>query len=95
VITGQANTGLANNGNGIAGLTTFRPDAIPPFSLYADYVGTNDTVDGFTEPFNAIPGGAYYTDKVLTDPSIFNFYKAPRRPEQARVEELERVQHRA
>jgi len=75
IITGQANTGLANNGNGIGGLTTFRPDAIPPFSIYADYVGTNDTFDGVTEPFNAIPGGVYYTDKLITDPSIFNFYK--------------------
>ena len=76
VITAEANTGLANAGNGIAGLTTFRPDAIPPFSLIADYEGTYGAVDGFTSPQKAVPGGAYYTDKVLTDPSIFNFYKA-------------------
>src|SRR5580658_2711238 len=75
VITGQANTGLANNGNGIGGISTFRPDSIPPFSNYAQFIGVNDTIDGYNEPFNAIPGGVYYTDKLLTDPSIFNFYK--------------------
>ena len=75
VITGQANTGLANNGNGIGGLTTFRPDAVPPTSLYTTGIGLNDSLDGYSEPFNSIPGGAYYTDKVITDPSIFNFYK--------------------
>jgi outer membrane receptor protein involved in Fe transport len=71
----EAQTGLANNNNGIAGLPNYRPDAIPPFSIYADYVGTNNGNNGFNEPFNAIPGGVYYTDKVITDTSIFNFYK--------------------
>ena len=75
-IVGQANTGLANGGNGIAGLTTFRPDAISPYSSYSTFVGTYGTVDGYTYPGAAIPGGVYYTDKVITDPSIFNFYKA-------------------
>jgi hypothetical protein len=75
VITAQANTGLASGGS-IDGLTTYRPDAIPSYSAYAAYVGTYGTVDGFTSPQVAIPGGVYYTDKVLTDPSIFNFYKA-------------------
>jgi hypothetical protein len=75
VITGQANTGLANNGNGIGGISTFRPDSIPPFSNYAQFIGVNDTIDGYNEPFQTIPGGVYYTDKLLTDPSIFNFYK--------------------
>ncbi|HZZ18266.1 MAG TPA: TonB-dependent receptor, partial [Opitutaceae bacterium] len=74
VITAEANTGLAAGG-AIAGISAFRPDAIPPFSLIADYLGANDTVNGGNEPFKAIPGGAYYTDKVLTDTSIFNFYK--------------------
>jgi len=46
----------------IAGLDYYRPMGIPPFSLYA----ANATVP--------IPGGSYYSDKVLTDPSIFNFY---------------------
>jgi outer membrane receptor protein involved in Fe transport len=76
VITGDINTGLANGGNGIGGIADFRPDSIPNFANYADYVGTNDTKDGYNEPFNAIPGGVYYVDKVITDPSIFNFYKA-------------------
>ena len=66
---------IANNGSGIAGLATYRPDAIPDFAGYADYVGTNDNLDGYHEPFNAVPGGVYYTDKVITDTSIFNFYK--------------------
>ena len=76
----EANVGLANNGAGMSGEPAangqqYRPDGIPPFSLYADYIGTNDSNNGFTMPFQAIPGGVYYTDKVITDPSIFNFYK--------------------
>ena len=75
VITGAINSGLANNGNGIGGLPSYRPDAIPDFAAYADYVGDNANLDGYHEPFNTIPGGVYYTDKVITDTSIFNFYK--------------------
>jgi hypothetical protein len=75
VIAGTFNTGLANNNNGIGGLPSVRPDALPPFSIYAQNVGSNDSLDGYSEPFTAIPGGVYYTDKLLTDPSIFNFYK--------------------
>jgi outer membrane receptor protein involved in Fe transport len=74
VIAGQQNTGLAS-GAVINGLSIFRPDAIPPFSLIAGYEGTYGTVDGFTSNQKAVPGGVYYTDKVITDPSIFNFYK--------------------
>jgi outer membrane receptor protein involved in Fe transport len=74
VITAQANTGKATGGS-INGISTYRPDAIPPFSSYAQFIGSNDTTNGGNEPFKSIPGGAYYTDKVLTDPSIFNFYK--------------------
>ena len=74
VITAQANEGLAA-GASIAGISTYRPDAVPPFSLIADYIGVNDTANGGNEPFKTVPGGVYYTDKVLTDPSIFNFYK--------------------
>jgi hypothetical protein len=73
VITAEANTGLAAGG-AINGITTFRPDAIPPFSLIAGYEGTYGA-NGTTGQ-HAIAGGAYYTDKVITDPSIFNFYKA-------------------
>ncbi|HEY1765248.1 MAG TPA: TonB-dependent receptor plug domain-containing protein, partial [Opitutaceae bacterium] len=71
VITAEANQGLAP-GAAIAGISAFRPDAIPPFSNYAQFLGTNGNT---LVPFTAIPGGAYYTDKYLTDPSIFNFYK--------------------
>jgi hypothetical protein len=75
VITAQANEGLAAGGS-IAGITTYRPDALPPFSTYAQFVGTdNSGTAGYTEPFNQIPGGVYYTDKIITDPSIFDFYK--------------------
>jgi outer membrane receptor protein involved in Fe transport len=74
VITAQANTGLAP-GAAIAGISTYRPDAIPPFSLIADYIGVNDTASMGNEPFKTIPGGVYYNDRVLTDTSIFNFYK--------------------
>ncbi len=91
VITAEANTGLvpAFNGNsagGIGGLASFRPDAVPPFSLYAGYVGTTGSggesntggtgaPPNYVFPETPIPGGVYYTDKVITDPSIFNFYK--------------------
>jgi len=44
---------------------------ISPFSNYANYVGTYGS--GYVG--SAIPGGVYYSDKSLTDPSIFNFYK--------------------
>jgi hypothetical protein len=74
VIAAQANEGLAA-GASIGGISTYRPDAIPPFSLIADYIGVNDTANGGNEPFKTVPGGVYYNDKVITDPSIFNFYK--------------------
>jgi hypothetical protein len=73
VISGQINTGWRidsngvvggpyNPGNtqGIGGLPNFRPLAIVNYQQYA--ANTN------------IPGGSYYADQVLTDPSIFNFY---------------------
>ena len=71
----EATGSSVNTGQGIGGLPSYRPDAIPDFAGYADYVGGNDNIDGFYEPFNAIPGGVYYTDKVVTDTSIYNFYK--------------------
>jgi hypothetical protein len=90
VITAEANQGLvpALTYNGttygagsIGGISSFRPDAIPPFSLYAGYVGTNSAnasngvPASYRLPTNPIPGGVYYTDKVITDSTIFNFYK--------------------
>jgi hypothetical protein len=75
VIAAEANVALGPGG-GIAGIDpTFRPAAVPPFSLIADYIGTPGQVGTFHEPFVPVPGGVYYTDKVITDPSIFNFYK--------------------
>jgi outer membrane receptor protein involved in Fe transport len=74
VITAEANTGLGPGG-AINGISAFRPDAIPPFSLIADFIGTNATAANGNEPFKTVPGGVYYNDKVITDTSIFNFYK--------------------
>ncbi|HVU16504.1 MAG TPA: TonB-dependent receptor plug domain-containing protein [Candidatus Didemnitutus sp.] len=48
---------------GIDGLPNYQPLGIPPFSQYA----ANAPVP--------IPGGSYYDDRVLTDPSVFDFYK--------------------
>ena len=90
VITAEANQGLVPaltyngttySGSSIGGVPSFRPDAIPPFSLYAGNVGTqsanasNGVPANYRIPTNPIPGGVYYTDKVITDPTIFNFYK--------------------
>jgi TonB-dependent Receptor Plug Domain len=44
----------------IGGLPNFRPIAVPNYQQYA--ANTN------------IPGGSYYADQVLTDPSIYDFY---------------------
>ncbi|HMD60382.1 MAG TPA: TonB-dependent receptor plug domain-containing protein, partial [Opitutaceae bacterium] len=74
VITGQANQGKASGGS-IAGLASYRPDAIPDFAAYSQFVGVNANLDGFHEPFTTVPGGVYYVDKVITDTSVFNFYK--------------------
>jgi hypothetical protein len=55
--------------------------AINPYSSYAGFVGTYGQSGSQASPANykypgsIIPGGGYYLDKVLTDPSIFNFYK--------------------
>ena len=94
-ITGQANGG--SNGtyvgtpnaltvggttyNNVSGISGFRPNSIPPFSLIAGYIGTQGATPSNGNPANyriptlPIPGGVYYTDKVITDPTIFNFYK--------------------
>ncbi len=72
-IAGQQNVakGLGGNGGGsINGLKIFRPMGIPSASQYYGYVGTNSAYPGAP-----VPGGVYYADTVLTDPSIFNFYK--------------------
>jgi len=59
----------------------FASYAILPFSTYAGFAGTNGpsaatgVPPNYSYPNTPIPGGGYYTDKYLTDPSIFNFYK--------------------
>jgi len=47
---------------------------IPSMSWYSRNVGPYSNL-GFTYPGGAIPGGLYYADVVLTDPTIFNFYR--------------------
>ena len=82
-ITGQANTGKGiadSGGNRVQGITGFRPFGIPSMSQYAAYIGTAggiapDTNPNFQYPQHAVPGGVYYNDTVITDTSIFNFYK--------------------
>jgi outer membrane receptor protein involved in Fe transport len=55
--------------------------SILPFGNYAGFVGSygasasTGSPANYTYPGTEIPGGGYYTDKTLTDPSIFNFYK--------------------
>ncbi|HEY3757098.1 MAG TPA: TonB-dependent receptor plug domain-containing protein [Opitutaceae bacterium] len=70
-IVAQANQGNSLNGNSsIGSIQYYRPYGIPDYSTYAAFVGTL----GNGYPGNPIPGGAYYKDKVITDPSIFDFY---------------------
>lgn len=70
IITAAINTGFRLNSNGVAdgaalqnglAVPAFFPAGIPPYGLYAANT-------------SSIVGGAYYADKVLTDPSIFDFY---------------------
>ena len=73
VISGQINTGWVINSSGVAGgpynpgnavgiggLPDFRPLAVAPYNQYAAN--------------SAVPGGSYYADVTLSDPSIFNFF---------------------
>jgi hypothetical protein len=55
--------GLDNGG--IGDLPDYRPIMIPDFNQYAANT---------TNPLYTNGSGAYYSDKVITDPSIFNFY---------------------
>jgi hypothetical protein len=79
VIDGLANTGLQTGGLGGSNSyfsNGFRPAAILDFAGYAQFIGSdNSPQSGYTAPYTLIPGGVYYTDKVITDTSIFNFYK--------------------
>ena len=75
-IAAQVNTGygiVVNNSTLAGAFPAFLPFAIPLYSQYAFNVQNN----GFGSPAypgKAIPGGVYYADMVLTDPSIYNFY---------------------
>ncbi len=67
------------NGSGshaIDGVSGFRPFGIPDQSQAYANIGTSSvqTAGGYTYPQKAIPGGAYFSDVVLQDPSIFDFY---------------------
>jgi hypothetical protein len=73
-ITAQANQGYANTGaiNGL--FSGFLPMAIPLYSQWAFNFQNNSYVTP-SYPGTPVPGGVYYADKALTDPTIFNFYK--------------------
>jgi len=59
-------------GNTVSGAGFYGPRAIPPLSGYAAFVGNEGE---YNYPNFPVPGGVYYADAVLTDPSIFNFYR--------------------
>ena len=58
---GPYNPGTGNATGGIAGMANYKPQSIPDYQQWAQN--------------SKLPGGTYYADQVLTDPSIFNFYK--------------------
>jgi hypothetical protein len=64
-----------SGGNSLGGaFPGFLPMAIPSMSQYAFNVATGNPGANIY-PGHIIPGGVYYADVVLTDKSIFNFYK--------------------
>ncbi len=75
-IAAQANQGFAA-GQSIGGVFPgFLPMAIPLYSQYAFNV--QNAANGYgvpSYPGSIIPGGVYYADVAIQDPSIFNFYK--------------------
>jgi hypothetical protein len=80
-IANQPNIGLSSNGaggNALQGANpNFLPLAIPMASTYYRDIGTANNGVASTNPGGStpIPGGIYYGNIVLQDPSIFNFYK--------------------
>lgn len=72
-IAAQPNAGFAT----VRGaFPAFLPMAIPLYSQYAFNIQNPDNGFGVgSYPGHAIPGGVYFADVVLTDPSIFNFYE--------------------
>jgi hypothetical protein len=77
-IVAQPNTGrgVRNSGGGtLQGVNpNFLPQAIPLFSQWAFNI-QNNGLQSPSYPGVVVPGGVYYADRALTDPTIFNFYK--------------------
>jgi outer membrane receptor protein involved in Fe transport len=79
-ITAQPNTGLGlnslgltlNNGGSTLGALDggWLPKAVPELSSYLPNLGGTANFGG-----KAVPGAVYYSDVLLRDPSVFNFYK--------------------
>ncbi|HVU18383.1 MAG TPA: TonB-dependent receptor plug domain-containing protein [Candidatus Didemnitutus sp.] len=71
--------GVANALNQLQNPAVYRPMGIPPFGQYAANIGYTGARTGIPNdpayPAVIIPGSAYYADTVITDPSIYNFYK--------------------
>ena len=55
-------------GRTVAGAGFFAPFGIPSTSVYSAFTGTRTESGPY--PANPIPGGIYYADTVLTDPSL-------------------------
>jgi hypothetical protein len=62
---GELVTRNANGGGSIGDLPGYGPNMVPDYNHYAANTANPAIVPG---------SGSYYSDKVLTDPSIFNFY---------------------
>jgi hypothetical protein len=67
VISGMINNTILNpaaagvlQGTGVGQIPNYRPVGVPDYNLFAVNSG--------------MAGGSYYSDKVLSDPSIFNFF---------------------
>ncbi len=77
-IAAQPNTaiGIRDTGNNSAATAfpAFLPLTLPTYANWASTIGTYNLTD-VPGGKNPVPGGNYYADKTLTDPSIFNFYK--------------------
>ena len=76
-IAAQPQTGKGikdSGGNTLAGVfPAFLPEALPSWGNYFRTVGTNNVnVPGGN---TGIPGGGFYADVVLQDPSVYDFYK--------------------
>ena len=71
----QTAMGIKDSGNNTLGsaFPAFLPGGMPATSEYMQTMGTlgTNTPGGHTP----IPGGVYYADTVIQDPSVFNFYK--------------------